>query len=180
MNRKKYAFILYTFSDPEIMYCSIISLMVDCCHCHWLRKLRNDGILKITFIKITYSGSECVLFSGKWAQIALLILMLIPGFESVYWCFLFLEPPSRPAGSGPMSPHWADQTCGCVPPGHSQHHWPKDSREGLSQKEAGANGHSQKLVGSSLKDGICSKSTNLIHSMWRNITSGIPAACTFL
>lgn len=68
-------------------------------------------------------------------------------------CFpSFSEPSGRPAGSGPLSPHRSDQTSGCVSPGHSQHHRPKNIGEGLKQEKVGANGHSQEWVASHLPE----------------------------
>lgn len=64
-------------------------------------------------------------------------------FDETVVSLSLTEPSGRPAGSGPVSPHWSDQTSGGVSPGHSQHHRPKNIGEGLKQEKVGANGHSQ-------------------------------------
>lgn len=54
-----------------------------------------------------------------------------------------LEPPGRPAGTGPLSSHRTNQTGGSIPPGHSQQHRPEDPGTSLGQKKAGADGYPQ-------------------------------------
>lgn len=104
------------------------------------------------------AADTVIIFDSDWvgAQVACIVHVLcsVQGMcVCVMWRFCSLsEPPGRPAGSGPLSPHWANQTSGGVPPGHSQHHWPEDPGESFCQEEAGADGHPQEWVATLARD----------------------------
>lgn len=56
------------------------------------------------------------------------------------------ESSGRFAGTGSVSPYWANEACDGLPPHYCQHHWWEDPGESLCQEKAREDGHSQKYV----------------------------------